>query len=187
MIEEALARNIAQNIRQLRQSRNLTQEQLAKLSGVPRPTWSNLESGTANPTVVVLAKVAEALQVPLEELISSPKAQARLYRAEALPRRERGGVMVRRLLPDQLHGLELDRMELAPGAQMTGVPHRVGTREYLACESGQVELVVAGEKYELQTGDVVVFRGDQKHSYANRGARVAIAYSAIVLGPGRIG
>jgi transcriptional regulator with XRE-family HTH domain len=168
MIEETLARNIAQNIRQLRLSRNLTQDQLAKLSGVPRPTWSNLESGTANPTVVVLAKVAEALQVPFEELISPPKAQARLYRAEVLSRKERGGVTVRKLLPDHLHGLELDRMELAAGAQMTGIPHRVGTREYLACESGQVELMVAGEKYELMAGDVVVFRGDQKHSYANR-------------------
>ncbi len=185
-MEEALSRNIAQNIRQLRQSRNLTQEQLARLSGVPRPTWSNLESGTANPTVLVLARVAAALQVPLEELISPPKAQARLYSASSIPRKERGGVVVRKLLPDQLHGLELDRMEFLPGSQMTGVPHRLGTREYLACESGQVELMVAGDKYELTPGDVVVFRGDQKHSYANRGAKVAVAYSAIVLGPGRI-
>lgn len=185
-MEEAIARNIAHNIRQLRQSRNLTQDQLARMSGVPRPTWSNLESGTANPTVLVLAKVASALQVPLEELISPPKAQARLYRAASLPRKERGGVHVRKLLPDYLHGLELDRMELAPGAQMAGVPHRLGTREYLACESGQVELMVAGDKYDLTAGDVVVFRGDQKHSYANKGVKPAVAYSAIVLGPGRI-
>lgn len=186
-MENAIARYIAENIRQLRQSRNLTQEQLARLSGVPRPTWSNLESGTANPTVQVLAKVAAALQVPVEELINPPKAQAKLYRADTIPKKQRGGVMIRKLLPDHLQGLELDRMELPPGAHMVGVPHRVGTREYLACESGQVELVVSGEKYELSAGDVVVFRGDQKHSYANRGAKTAIAYSAIVLGPGRIG
>jgi XRE family transcriptional regulator, regulator of sulfur utilization len=182
MLESAIARNLAQNIRQLRQSRNLTQEQLARLSDVPRPTWSNLESGTANPTVAVLAKVAAALQVPVEELISPPKAQARLYRAESIPRKQRGGILIRQLLPDHLHGLELDRMELLPGSQMTGIPHRLGTREYLACESGRVELMVAGEKYELSPGDVVVFRGDQKHSYANRGVKAAVAYSAVVLG-----
>jgi quercetin dioxygenase-like cupin family protein len=96
-------------------------------------------------------------------------------------------VTIRKLLPDYLQGMELDRMELPPGSQMTGVPHRLGAREYLACESGQVELVVSGEKYELSPGDVVVFRGDQKHSYANRGGKAAVAYSAIVLGPGRIG
>jgi quercetin dioxygenase-like cupin family protein len=69
---------------------------------------------------------------------------------------------------------------------MVGIPHRLGTREYLACEIGEVELVVSGEKFNLTAGDVIVFRGDQKHSYANRSAKVAVAYSAIVLGPGRI-
>lgn len=185
-MKEAIAAHIAQNIRQLRQSRNLTQDQLARISGVPRPTWSNLESGSSNPTVSVLARIASALQVPIEELISPPKALAKLYPASSLPKKQRGGVQIRHLLPDQLQGLELDRMELPPGSHMVGVPHRLGTREYLACEVGEVELVVSGEKFKLVAGDVIVFRGDQKHSYANRSAKVAIAYSAIVLGPGRI-
>jgi XRE family transcriptional regulator, regulator of sulfur utilization len=185
-MRDAIAGYLAQNIRQLRQSRNMSQEQLSRISGVPRPTWSNLESGTANPTVSVLTRVAAALQVPVEELISPPKAVAKLYRASAIPRERRAGIVIRKLLPDHIQGLELDRMELAPSSHMTGVPHRMGTREYLACETGEVELVVSGEKYELSPGDVVVFRGDQKHSYANRGARVAVAYSAVVLGPGPI-
>jgi transcriptional regulator with XRE-family HTH domain len=186
-MQDAISGYIAQNIKQLRQSRNLSQEQLSRLSGVPRPTWSNLESGTANPTVAVLTKVAAALQVPVEELISPPKAVAKLYPAAAIPKQRRGGVLIRKLLPDHLQGLELDRMELSPNSQMTGTPHRMGTREYLTCEAGQIELVVSGEKYELSPGDVVVFRGDQKHLYANRGAKVAVAYSTVVLGPGRIG
>jgi transcriptional regulator with XRE-family HTH domain len=185
-MNDAIAGYIAQNIKQLRQSRNLSQEQLSRLSGVPRPTWSNLESGTANPTVSVLTKVAAALQVPVEELISPPKAVAKFYPAAAIPKQRRGGIVIRKLLPDHLQGLELDRMEMAPNSQMTGSPHRMGTREYLACEAGQVELIVSGEKYELSAGDVVVFRGDQRHSYANRGAKVAIAYSAVVLGSVRI-
>jgi transcriptional regulator with XRE-family HTH domain len=185
-MEEAVARYIAQNVKQLRQSRNLTQHQLSRISGVPRPTWSNLESGAANPTIAVLVKVAAALQVPMEELISPPKAAAKLYPAESIPKQKRGGVLIRKLLPDHLQGLELDRMELSPGSQMAGVPHRTGSREYLACESGRVELTVAGESYELSPGDVVVFRGDQKHSYANAGSKTAVAYSAVVLGPGRI-
>ena len=186
-MNDAISNYIAQNVRQLRQSRNLSQEQLSRLSGVPRPTWSNLESGTANPTVSVLTKVAAALQVPVEELISPPKAVAKFYPADAIPKQRRGGIIIRKLLPDHLQGIELDRMELPPSSQMTGVPHRMGTREYLACETGQVELIVSGERYELSAGDVVVFRGDQKHSYANRGAKVAVAYSAVVLGPGQIG
>src|SRR4029079_1582324 len=104
-MQDAIARYIAQNIRQLRQSRNLTQEQLSRISGVPRPTWSNLESGSANPTVSVLIKVAAALQVPVEELISPPKAIARFYRAATIPTQRRGGILIRKLLPDHLQGL----------------------------------------------------------------------------------
>ncbi len=186
MTENAIASYIAQNIRQLRLIRNMTQEQLARLSGVPRPTWTNLESGTANPTVSVLARVAAALQVPVEELISPPKAQAKLYSADSIEREERGSVIIRRVLPDHLLGLEIDRMELPPGSELTGVPHRLGSMEYLVCESGRVELEVIGEKYELSPGDVVVFQGDQNHSFANRETEVAIAYIAVVIGPSRI-
>jgi XRE family transcriptional regulator, regulator of sulfur utilization len=185
MTENAITGYIAQNIRQLRLIRNMTHEQLARLSGVPRPTWSNLESGTANPTVSVLAKVADALQVPVEELISPPKAQSKLYDTDSIE--QRGGVTISRVLPDNLLGLELDRMVLPPGSEMTGVPRRRGAMEYLVCESGRVELVVLEEIYELSPGDAVVFHGEQQHSYANRGADVAVAYIAVVIGPSRIG
>jgi quercetin dioxygenase-like cupin family protein len=64
---------------------------------------------------------------------------------------------------------------------MTGVPHTPGTREYLTCESGMVELSVAESNWLLHAGDVVVFRGDQKHSYRNPGSAVSVAYSVLSL------
>ena len=64
---------------------------------------------------------------------------------------------------------------------MTGVPHTPGTREYLTCESGEIVLVAAGETWRLAEGDVVAFRGDQKHSYGNPGTRKAVGYSIVVL------
>jgi XRE family transcriptional regulator, regulator of sulfur utilization len=180
---EPVSSNIARNLRQLREARNLTQEQLAKISGVPRPTWANLESGTANPTVSVLVKVAAVLQISVEELISPPRASCRYYPAASLPAKKRGDVLVRRLLPDSLQSMSLERMELPSGSRMAGIPHRTGTREYLTCESGEVELTVAGEQWKLSPGDVVVFRGDQRHSYANTGSRTTVAYSIVLLGP----
>lgn len=177
------ADNLATNIRTLRESRGLSQTQMAKLAGVPRPTWTNLESGAANPTLTVLVKVANALQIRLEELLGPPRAVARLYPVETLPTRTRGQVTVRRLLPESLAGLEIERMELPAGARMIGIPHTVGTREYLACETGTIELAVAGSRWKLAPGDVVVFRGDQKHGYHNAGRKKAIAYSVIAFAP----
>src|SRR5438128_1970935 len=76
------------------------QEQIARVAGIPRATWANLESGAANPTLAVLIKVAHALQVRLEELIEPPRRTGRLYRAAELPWREKNAVIVRKLLPE---------------------------------------------------------------------------------------
>jgi quercetin dioxygenase-like cupin family protein len=67
---------------------------------------------------------------------------------------------------------------------MVGVPHTPGTREYLTCEDGEILLVAAGESYTLARGDVIVFRGDQRHSYANPGRRPAIGYSVVMMARG---
>lgn len=180
---EELSGRIARNLRHLRDGRGLTQQQLAKLCGLPRATLSNLESGAANPTISVLHKVALALQVTVEELIATERAAVKHYPRDQLVVRQRGLVQVRKLLPDPIPGMEIDRLELPPRAQMVGVPHTPGTREYLTCEAGEIVLSAAGEQWLLQAGDVVVFRGDQRHGYANPGARPAVGYSVVLLAP----
>ncbi|MEO7094904.1 MAG: XRE family transcriptional regulator [Polyangiales bacterium] len=182
-MDDKISAHIGHNVKALRVARNLTQAQLSKLAELPRATWANLESGDANPTIGVLLKVSTALQVSIEELISPPPASARHYAKTELVTKTRGTVSVRKLLPDPLPGLEMDRMELPPRARMTGVPHRAGTREYLTCETGELLLIASGERWVLQPGDVVVFRGDQPHSYHNEGSRTAIGYSVVAIAP----
>lgn len=175
--------HLADNIKAMREARGLSQQQIAKAAGIPRATWTHLESGAANPTLAVLIKVAAALQVRLDELLAQPRQPARFLKADELPTRTRGQVAIRKLLPEPLPGLDLERMVLPPGGRMAGVPHTPGTREYLTCERGTVELAVAGERYTLAEGDVVSFRGDQRHTYFNPGSTTSVAYSAIAFAP----
>ena len=182
-MSEELSDRLGRNIRQLRQARGLTQQQMAKLSGLPRATWANLESGDGNPTLTVLHAVAMAFQVSLEEIVAEPRASAKHYLRGSLPTRVRGGVTVSSLLPDKVPGMQIERLQLPVGARMVGVPHTAGTREYLTCESGELELVASGESFQMAEGDVVVFRGDQRHSYANRGRKLAVGYSVVMLRP----
>jgi transcriptional regulator with XRE-family HTH domain len=182
-MRDDLPGDLSRNVKQLRQARGLTQEQMAKAAGLPRATWTHLESGAANPTLSVLHRVALALQVTLEELLSTPRASGRFYPRGALPIRKRGDATLRRLLPDPIPGMEADRLELPPHARLPGTPHTPGTHEYLTCETGELTLHVAGTTWKLAPGDVVAFRGDQRHSYENKTARTAIGYSVVVLAP----
>ena len=172
--------NLATNIRRLRESHNMSQQQIAKLSGIPRPTWASLETGTANPTLAVLTKAASALNVSIEELIGAPRNEFQFIPADKVRVRKRQDAQLRPLVPDALPGLEISRMELSPGGQMVGVPHTTGTREYLTCERGKVELIAGGEHHMLEAGDMLVFRGDQRHSYRNPDKRrTSVALSVV--------
>jgi transcriptional regulator with XRE-family HTH domain len=181
VVMDDVATRLGQNVRLLREQRGLTQAQMAKLADLPRATWANLESGAANPTLAVLDRVAIAFQVTIEELIAAPRSEAKRYPRGTLPDKQRGAVSIRKLLPDPIPGMDIDRLEIPRGAKMIGVPHTPGTREYLTCEAGAILLTTSGEEYRLDPGDVVAFRGDQRHSYHNAGDRTAIAYSVVLL------
>jgi len=88
-----------------------------------------------------------------------------------------------RRLPDSVPGMLIERLELPAGGPLIGVPHTPGTREYLTCEAGAIDLVASGEVWRVGPGDVVVFRGDQRHSYANPTRAAAVGYSVVMLEP----
>lgn len=57
-------------IRETRKSKNMTQEELSRLSGVSRTTISALENGTSKATTTkTLMNIARALGVTVESLI----------------------------------------------------------------------------------------------------------------------
>lgn len=182
---DALATRLAANLRALREARGLTQGRAAKAAGMPRATWGHLESGAANPTLAVLNAAATALQVTLEELVAPPRTGTRLFPRDTLQTKRRGDATVRKMLPEPVPGAEIDVIELPPGGRMIGVPHTPGTREYLTCVAGELELTASGETHALSEGDVLAFRGDQRHSYANRGKRASVAWSVVLLEPVR--
>jgi transcriptional regulator with XRE-family HTH domain len=175
-----IKRNLAVNVKRLRTAHNMSQQQIAELSGLPRPTWASLESGAANPTLTVLVKVAQALQVSIDELTGTPRNEVEHVPADKVRTRRRQDATITPLVPDALPGLEISRMEIDAGGRMAGIPHTRGTREYLTCERGRVELIAAGQRWLLEQGDMLVFRGDQRHTYRNADAHAAaVAVSAV--------
>jgi transcriptional regulator with XRE-family HTH domain len=62
---------VGRNVKRIRQEKDLTQEQLAELSGFSQQYISGLEQGRRNPTVVTLYELATALGVSHMELVRS--------------------------------------------------------------------------------------------------------------------
>ncbi len=60
---------VGDNVRRIRQKKDLTQEQFAELSGYSQQYISGLEKGKRNPTVITVFELAAALGVSHLELL----------------------------------------------------------------------------------------------------------------------
>lgn len=63
---------VAWNLRRVRVARGLSQERLAADAGVDRAYLGGLERQAENPTVDLLDRIADALDVPMSELFVAP-------------------------------------------------------------------------------------------------------------------
>lgn len=179
---DQIPRHLADNIASLRKAKGLSQDQLARLAEIPRSTLTHIESGSGNPSLLNLARVSQALQVSVEELLTRPRLHIELRRERELTvqTRGQGRVKVFKLLPDKVKGLDVDRFEMEPQAVMGGHPHLSGAKEYLTVLSGEITVSVAGERHRVRKGDVLAFPGDQPHAYHNTGAGKASAMSVVI-------
>jgi len=66
---KALKKLLAMRLKRLREERGLTQEQLAKRSGMSHGYLARLEIGMHDPSLSTLAKLARALRVTVAELV----------------------------------------------------------------------------------------------------------------------
>src|SRR5262249_15233447 len=131
----------------------------------------------------VLLKVAGALAVPIDELLSAPRAKVRKWAPEDIASQTRGvGVTIRPLVPEPVPEEMLSIMSFAPGATLRGTPHLPGTREYFTCLDAKVTIFAAGDRHELAPGDVLAFPGNVAHAYQNNNKReTARGVSVVIL------
>lgn len=183
----ALASAIGARVRQERQARRWTLDQLAEAAGVSRRMLVNVEQGATNPSVGTLLRLSDALGVGLPALVEPPEPKplrvTRQGEGAALWTGEAGGrgLLVAGTEPPDV--VELWDWSLGVGDRHRSEPHAPGTRELLQVREGTVTVEVAGESVTLAPGDAISFPGDVQHAYGNRGTEPA-SFSLAVYEPG---
>jgi transcriptional regulator with XRE-family HTH domain len=61
---------LGKNVRKYRQQRKLTQEQLAFQANIDLTYMGGIERGKRNPSLSVMARIADALEIQLPKLLS---------------------------------------------------------------------------------------------------------------------
>jgi transcriptional regulator with XRE-family HTH domain len=183
----SLALAIGVRVKQQRQARRWTLDQLAEAAGVSRRMVVNVEQGAANPSVGTLLRISDALGVGLPALVEAPQPKpvkvtrrgngAVLWSGEAGGR----GMLVAGTEPPDV--VELWDWTLGPGDQHVSEAHAPGTKELVQVQEGAITVEIADQAVTLETGDALAFPGDVAHSYANPGTHPA-RFSLAVFEPG---
>ncbi|HEX6372970.1 MAG TPA: helix-turn-helix transcriptional regulator [Longimicrobium sp.] len=75
--------NLALNVWSLRETKGMTQQQLAEAAKMKQPRIADIERDEANPTLLTISRVAFALGVTASDLLAEPD-KARLAKARAM-------------------------------------------------------------------------------------------------------
>jgi transcriptional regulator with XRE-family HTH domain len=143
--------------------------ELSRRSGVARNTIAALERGEGNPTIDTLYSLADALGVPLSDLLVARETPAAVHvvragaglhvegaalDADLLERIERPGFLG-----------ELYAIRFHAGETRLAQPHPFGVEERLHIVAGRVRVGPVSDPVELGPGDYAVYSGAVPHLY----------------------
>ncbi len=162
------------SVRKARRDRQVTLEELAKLSGVSKSVLSQLERGTTNPTVSTLWSVAGALGLDPSNLFgagatttaSGGRLANPITKVEdpLIQNADKGYRLIILSQPELVSMSELYRLELDPGGALVSEPHKRGTMEQVTVLKGEVEIQCGSSTLVLKKGETARYAGDMSHS-----------------------
>jgi transcriptional regulator with XRE-family HTH domain len=145
--------------------------ELSRRSGVARNTIAALEAGDGNPTLDTLYALADALNVPLSDLLERPPEGAQVLRAGEGAHVE-GAALDANVLARGA-GYEIYAIRFRPGAARHAQPHPLGVEEHLHVHEGRVRVGPEDAPVELGPGDYARYPGTVPHIYEALGGEPA--------------
>ena len=131
---EQVSLKIGERLKEIRNTRHLTLDEVAELTGVSKPMLGQIERGQSSPTINVLWKISTGLKIPLSFFCRQPETEytvAGLSEKEMITE-EDGGMRAYPLFPfDPARNLEVFYIEFDAGVTHGSLPHVAGVEEYV--------------------------------------------------------
>ncbi len=166
--------DVGKQVRLLRDQRNLSQQALAKSSGISRNTLSLIERGQTSPTVSTLKNLARALAVDINAFFRPFDETVIVFtKADRQPRLQLDHGTLSDLGVGMLEPLVTPLLlRLDPGAR-SGPALTHDGQDFIYCLEGELLFTVNGRGYVLEPGDSLFFNGQLPHRFSNIGTEVA--------------
>ncbi|MFI0452828.1 helix-turn-helix domain-containing protein [Actinomadura sp. 6N118] len=162
-IASALA-EVGPRLKRLRIERGVTLTSLAEVTGISKSTLSRLESGQRRPSLELLLPIAQAHQVPLDELVGAPEVGD--PRIRLTPRQSNGRTVVP--LTRQPGGVQAFKMVIPNDQNEPDLRIHEGY-EWMYVLSGRLRLILADHDIVMRAGEVAEFDTRLPHWFGSTG------------------
>ena len=161
-IPDVLA-EVGPRLKRLRSRRGVTLTALAAKTGISKSTLSRLESGQRKPSLELLLPLADAYQLPLDELVGAPEVGDPRVRFK--PRTRNGRLVFP--LTQQTTGLAVWKVVIPPERERKLRTHE--GYEWLYVLSGEMRLILGEHDITMRAGEVAEFDTRMPHWFGPAG------------------
>ena len=159
---------IADNLRNIRENRNFSLDQLSDLTGVSKSMLRQIETGRSNPTIATIWKIANGLRISFTTLLRKPETDAAVkdFKIEKPLTAESEHYRVFPMVPfDPGRSFEIYHIEMDPGTTFTGEPHEGDVEEYLFITEGSINIFINDKTFYVNKNQFIKFQADAEHIY----------------------
>ncbi|WP_232769095.1 helix-turn-helix domain-containing protein [Colwellia sp. Bg11-28] len=161
-------------IRSFRLANNESLQCLADRSGVSRSMIAQIESGQKSPTIVILAKLANAMSISLEDFVKAPTGLNDIK--ILMPSQDnivskKGSVFVCHQLTTRSNSSPADFYQFyftSHGKTSFSANPVSDTVKYIWVEQGELTLFLSSKKIEVKAGQAIKFKASTPHRFENR-------------------
>lgn len=164
---------IGQQIRNMRQRRRMTIQQLADASGMSASMLSLVERGLTSPSLLSLTSIGRNLGITLAEMMTGKlnDSDEAVTRVESMPLlKTPDGILRRVLRQDRTRGVTITYNEYGAGIGNSPVGITHTGFEYGLVLEGELTIEIDGIQTVLHSGDVVSLKSTRLHKIWNYSA-----------------
>jgi len=183
---EATGGRVGRIIKSLRAKKDMSLQDLSRLSGVSVGMLSQIERNLANPSLKTLTKIQVALgassadlfaiQPPTQQSLSDPDF---VRRKDMRPLCELGYLTKELLSTGATQALEMMLLHVPPHGSSGATPLTSPAEKGGMILEGELIVSVEGREAKLLAGDSFIFDGRKPHAFRNTSSHTAIVFWVI--------
>lgn len=160
---------LGKKIRQMRNQKNLTQEELADRCELTKGYISQLENDLNSPSIATLTDILAALGSNLSEFFREEAEEKIVFSKNEFIEKDSDGVLWNWLIPNaQKNMMEPVLVELFEGAETTqDVPHEGEEFGYVL--EGKITVLLGNTHHVCKKGEAFYYSAGKPHSILNKG------------------